>query len=101
MKKGVENSDFPPSLKILTRGGGSSEHDIAKLNGWHWLFSRRYSVIDFEIGGFDILGLNPEPSDFLCERVVIDAQTSKAGLVSHFRKSHISDCDIDGKFSKY
>jgi hypothetical protein len=99
-----------PIVKRILRGGGGSEHDKLKVLAWQWLVDNGYEIVDFEIGGFDVLGLKDPGTahggkarkfDISGGSVVIDVKASKPDLYNHFKKDHISDCDIDGKFSEY
>lgn len=94
-------------LKVLIRGGGGKDHDLLKVVGYLWLMEQKHDIVDFEAGGFDVLGVtlgkrpkyNAGPLAALGRRVVIDAKTSMTDLVAHFRKSIVEACDIEGKFS--
>lgn len=97
----ASQDDSAKLLEILLRHGGCIEHERMKLAGWAWLLDEGYPIIDFEIGGFDVLRIAPSlrREDFL--RTVIDAKTSMQDLVHHFRKDSIPNCDVEGHGSWY
>jgi hypothetical protein len=90
-----------------------------KIAAFYWLMDLRYDIADFEIGGFDVLGISRRHSsgeraslgstrsqelDYirtLSGRMVIDAKTSMGDVYNHFKKDHVPACDLDGKFSRY
>lgn len=89
-----------PIARSVLRGGAGEEHERLKLAALEWLWWEGYVSVDFEVGGFDVLGIR-KPLGLLGSRVVIDAKISRSDARAHFRKRHIPDCDVDGKFSKY
>ena len=97
---------LPALMRAMLRPRGGDEHERLKMVAWLWLVSEGCEIADFEIGGFDVLGLR-FPNDgtsrayHLDHRIVLDAKASVADLVAHFRKDQIPGCDIDGKFSEY
>jgi hypothetical protein len=110
---GVEVSELPAFLKVLLRGGGGEEHDRMKLAGWFWLAEQGFKLIDFEVGGFDVLGLDyaltaegrrrryEDPLDLIRDRIVLDAKASMSDVYGHWKKASIPDCDIRERFSRY
>lgn len=97
----------PLFLRAFLRGGGSDEHARMKIAAWYWLTDQQHEIIDFEIGGFDVLGMmrrqkkSDQVSRMLSGRIVVDAKTSMSDVYNHFKKNQIQLCDIDGKFSEY
>jgi hypothetical protein len=100
----LSRDQAPPLLRAMLRPGGGPEHEQLKMAAWLWLVSDMWEVADFEIGGFDVLGLrfHEHTSDYyLDSRIVVDAKASMNDLIAHFRKDQIPKCDIEGKFSEY
>lgn len=89
-----------PIIRAIVRGGGGSVHDELKVAGLSWLLNNGYPAADFEVGGFDVLGISRSEDPLNC-RVVIDAKASKGDLSNHFSKGHIADCNIHEAFSRY
>jgi len=52
-----------PILKVLLRGGGKQGHDLLKAVGYLWLMEKKNDFVDFEIGGFDVLGIVESKAD--------------------------------------
>lgn len=107
-----EGKQMPPFLRTILGGAGGDQHELMKLAAWRWLKhgADACELVDFETGGFDVLGIRIHPSDRfnpkdplkqLRNRIVIDAKASMSDVHAHFRKTQIPHCDIDGKFSAH
>lgn len=107
-----EGKKLPPFLRSILRGTVAGDvHELMKLAAWGWLKNGAdsFDFVDFEAGGFDVLGIRTRPIRFdhrdplrqARNRVVIDTKATSANAQSHFSKSSIPHCNIEEKFSAY